>query len=315
MVKSASKNTLHMSLLVYGNIENKWKQRIILRSSEVVMMWHGDQNRRLRSCGGAREWLYEQCCFGYGDHIIQVCAQLHKSVPLETFGLEVDFPIAPKDCIRDGHCAQQDALATNLGDMVMNLFESRLRNGLRYLAGWPLRAVLFTSSDGLVVQRALKEFKEASDIFDELSVAPGSQLLHSMVDHSSFQTLPCLQLKLLLQRSGWEVTSGIVNFASQKASRLLGTQICEDGFQRQKAAARRSASHKVNDEMCMLAPIHKGLVDKVHHFSSPPTDSVVVPRRSALATNVFQPVVSMTWDKLKDIKGGIAIHFMVIAGR
>lgn len=68
VVKAAAQNTLHMTLLVYGNVENQWRQRIIGFAAAPVEDWHSAQNKLLRDAGSNEAWLYEQFASGYANH-------------------------------------------------------------------------------------------------------------------------------------------------------------------------------------------------------------------------------------------------------
>lgn len=110
VVKAAAQNTLHMTLLVYGNVENQWRQRIIGFVAAPVEDWHSAQNRLLRDAGSNEAWLYEQCASGYANHHQSVAGRVSSPVDLTRFGLEVRFDNLMHGFVEldDAQCAQQD---------------------------------------------------------------------------------------------------------------------------------------------------------------------------------------------------------------
>ena len=122
-------NNLAIAALFYSSVENKWKQAMLKHVCEPVTRWHAEQNRRLRSCGEAKDFELEQARGGGGlKHITEIFKTLSDFDALTEAGLtrDIDQKWLKKGC-HEGDVGMYHDHATTYGRLALSLAYYRIR--------------------------------------------------------------------------------------------------------------------------------------------------------------------------------------------
>lgn len=77
VLRKASKNALVIATLMLADPVNQNRQRCILSILEAVELWHGLQNRELRSTSATQAFLTKQILGEYWTPLVAACSKLH----------------------------------------------------------------------------------------------------------------------------------------------------------------------------------------------------------------------------------------------
>lgn len=86
---------------------------------------------------------------------------------------------------------------------------------------------------------------------------------------SVFHTMPALQAVECLKRSAWVATPAIKALYRQRHSRVHGTQVVEDAFQRQRRAESNTYNRLGRPEAAYQVLSDKEILSTVHGFKTP----------------------------------------------
>ena len=235
---------------------------------------------------------------------MDIVGKLHNASILDRLGFQTDHFMTADEAAGGGwlELAQRNLMAHEFGTFVVALLRNRLRRNLFLLGSWPVRACLFASDSLPVRQSALNEFKDKHKRYLRLK-ATGNHHLQRFMKASMFETTPCIQLVAMLDGSDWELTDAIIQHAGQQSKRLVTSQICEDGFNRCKAAALKGINHEISNTRVFYTLLHKQVMDVVHDYKAPDIGCHAPPRGTSLPENVWKGPVWEAWADLKKVRG------------
>eukprot|EP00959_Pyramimonas_sp_CCMP1952_P457321 9474735-Pyramimonas_sp.AAC.1 len=151
--------------------------------------------------------------------------------------------------------------------------------------GLPRRQVLLLDPE--TRDHFLRDLREDLRIFEKLQQAafPGKA---SIVDRSLFK-LPCVQqLVLCLKSEGWKVTPKVEEFVRKRATRFIGSQLAEDGFNKIKAHVDKGRNTVSCAASAMAAAVDSHVVSETHHFTEVDRTTVPLQRNLDLDPTVFK---------------------------
>lgn len=90
-MRAVTRNQLEIVVLMYGNPENKMKQRAIRTVGAPAAAWHGRQSKDCRSVDKDLEWGLEQMAGGYYGHLGEMVENLVDSDKLRFVGMRTEF--------------------------------------------------------------------------------------------------------------------------------------------------------------------------------------------------------------------------------
>ena len=128
-----------------------------------------------------------------------------------------------------------EPLAELLGNFASCLVGKRRMANLYMLLGLHTRFVRTLSPDEKHQQAEIESFKMALRLY-KLFLSNPQKLpgLEKIEARSVFKTVAYEQLVALCEESKWKSSTAIQHHSQQSNRRLVGSQLCEDGFNRQK---------------------------------------------------------------------------------
>ena len=114
----------------------------------------------------------------------------------------------------------------------------------------------------------------------------------SIYDRSPFHLPPVQQLVQIAILSSWVLTEEFKTWVVARFRRILQSQIAEDGFQREKVAARKQLNRTGREHLAYNTLIKSDLAEVVHKYKNPIPLSDTIGRNAQLDTTLFRPVSS-----------------------
>jgi hypothetical protein len=250
LIKEASKQPVVHAFLMYGDLENRARQHVIATVAQPLHEWYMHQSVELRDVVRSRKWTMEQCAGAYVRHVVETLGVVHGTGHLSKCGLDTDFSQLAVHTVDDAFCAGNDVFAGYIGMMALALAGSRLRWGCDFLQGWPRRQCLLCADAPGSPQEFVTELRRQVELLDQ-AVASDSAILKMWAARNHLRLPPAVQLIAMLKAATWVVTPDIVDFVTRASSRISASQALEDGFNRQKAKVKRSATARIGHEQCI----------------------------------------------------------------
>ena len=245
-------------------------QDMVLISVAPLMNWHSTQNKVLRSCSGASEWLIEQTSGEFLKPLCQIFANLWDESCLRDTGFIVNehsdmVPFSgsqPVDC-NHPFMVEQDARAGTMMVFHLNLIGSRIRRFFWALRGWPTQSCLMGHSNAEKRKETIERLK--ADYNNWKTCSEKSDYFRKK-GQSVFETAPVEQIVQIMKRHDWKDSPDVQAWTIEKYSSLIQTQLVEDGFQRERSKETRSATKSFNCATAWHTVIHKKVLNKIHKF-------------------------------------------------
>ncbi len=184
---------------------------------------------------------------------------------------------------------EEDTYAALSGSLALSLVGHRLSRCWWMLRGWPARLVLCLGGDDLaklVIALFRRDYDNFMELKRDIRVAGAKEI----VDRSIFNLKVVMQDVLILQSKGWKFDAEYREHLVKVNSRIISSQVCEDGFNRQKNwkkhPNRRGLVHGTYEAL-----IKTKVADEVHHYTQPPPCATAVSRESDLR-HEFYPQLS-----------------------
>lgn len=243
-------NTLLVASLFYADEDNLMRQSVLVGVAHVAQEWQGMHNQRCRSVEGACE-----ASVGWSSRtFLSSCSDSFGSLSRPELLVEMRFELVfhPRDLqglsIDHPKVAQADEYAQLAGSLVVRLVAHRIRKFLDVLRGWPRWCALFASPDAQTRAAAMDLFRrDVLTYGSSMSEQPYPEV-KAMRERSVFR-LPAVQQYVELARAeGWRCSPRVQQFAQKANSRLLQTQVSEDGFNRLRTEEVRGRTKRVRDE-------------------------------------------------------------------
>ena len=307
-------NGLHMAVVVYSNMENLLRMRIINTMTRPVSQWHSEQNRRLRTVGGASTWLMEQCSGAFFDTVLESLSLLSNHEGLEDMGFALKLDAFTRG-LPSEHPAVISAneLATFAASLLLTLGGCRLRRCLWLIAGWPIQFCLLGSEEAAVRTRAADKLK-ADHANYEWAQEHRRRSTVQILRRSCFQTASVQQLVEVMKSTGWEVTPQVKDFSLELSKVILSSQIVEDGFCRERRSEQGGMSKIMSNTRVHSVLIEKHVLDQVHHYTPVEGSAVSVPRASALPEHAYKSLQEAQSMNFKTVQGFNATPTWYTAG-
>jgi hypothetical protein len=285
-LRQVCQNTLHLSVLMLMDPENKVRQRIKVTLAGPVGEWQSKASARCRSAEDIETFMLETCSGAYVDCLRDILLPLGRASTLgyckvlttigqELLGLSLGHPAV----------GIQNQRAQLMGDLALRLVYHRAKRGLWLLRGWPVRSVLFT--DPRYSAAALASFRRDCENFRALEQR-SEILCATMVRRSVFRTTPVQQLQGVCEEARWEATEELVAWSRDRACLAVNSQIAEDSFQRHRKAEGATGTKKLRLLKTWSTLLLRQVADSVHRYKPLPVEGVARERGARLPTTLFQ---------------------------
>ena len=93
-----------------------------------------------------------------------------------------------------------------------------------------------------------------------------------MYERSIFQLVPVQQAVHILLKTDWQVTDRVKAFWTEKMSRIIASQVVEDGVQRQRRQETDRHNTRGTNESAFQALIEKQVANVVQHYDPLPVE-------------------------------------------
>lgn len=300
-LRQSCQNHMVLAAVTFGQYENGRKLRAILQLTLPLEEWHSHQNTFLRSVSASVSWSLDQVSGGFMAHLVDIARATQQEASLT----EVPF-ILPRVAqlaqpLDDMEIDAEDSLATMMCDGALSLCGFRLMRHTWQIRGWPSRLILLLRP--AIADLALQSFRKDYNNFMALSSNPhGFAGMKALTSRSVFHLTCVRQCVETAKAHEWTVSPALVEHVRMSQSRLLGSQIVEDGFNRQKNAVRM-ANRRGTVQRSMSSLMEAHVLDQVHHFTPLPASSSAMPRGDCLPDSVFRAQLQSLPKELLGVMG------------
>lgn len=233
-LRRATANNMHIAALVFADRSYQFKERLIRVVVDSWTCWHSEQNSFLRNLENTVLWEIKQLKGGMmepGRVTFQVLAD---HAQLLHCGMQVAFTCLPSADDQLHDLEWNDDQADTMGSFALALTGARITRLMSFSRGWPRRSVLILDEELAEVtlaacRRDYETFMELKDLRQGWA--------DKLVRRSPFNTRPCQQFVFAAQSEGWRPTERLKKLVKEKSTRIVVSQLIEDGFNR----GRRSA--------------------------------------------------------------------------
>lgn len=302
LLKAACENSMVLAAMTLMNKVNRSWTRIVAFACKPCLDWHSEQNRQLRSAQAGLDWLSSQIRGGFWSHMNSIGEVLADSSDLEGIGISSTFtgPLAGTKNDAKGEAILQCELASKLGDLVLSLFQCRLRRFLWLLRGWPARtAVMVKGGDSACAERATNDLRTDYNAWQEFK-AMNSGIAADMYARSIFELTTVQQTVQAMVANDWVISESTSEMFRMKCSRLVGTQLIEDGFREQRRKEQVGQHKQGRPQALMQTLIQNRVINERHSFREACCDERLLLRGAAMPQTVFHPQ-KQGWTRLKEI--------------
>ena len=223
-LRKATKNSLHLSVVVLSDYQTYSFLRLLLAAVRPVLDWYHNQSETLRSCSASQQWLMGQVLCDFGKSLVAIIGVLHDAVALEKMDLICGGG--------QGHAQdlRRRTMAGLLCRLQGKLVLQRLRRFSHVVAGWPVRSCLLAWPEAEVASAIAREVL-ADDDYDQEARQKGRGTFWSKVNKRSvFNWTATRQLVLVLREAGNTVTDDVAVWARNTYSAVIGSKGSEDGI-------------------------------------------------------------------------------------
>ena len=165
----------------------------------------------------------------------------------------------------------QDTLAHVLGHGAKCFVAARLRKFMWFLRGWPSNAIRFTSESSAQRRSGATLLKGDYEAWVALGLRKEPPCI-IMYERSIFQLVPVQQAVHILLKTDWQVTDRVKAFWAEKMSRIIASQVVEDGVQRQRRQETDRHNKRGRNESAFQVLIQKQVASVVHHYYPLPVE-------------------------------------------
>lgn len=264
-LRASCQNNMVIATMMMLDPENMLRLRAVVKATESQQQWHVDQSKTLRNVTANAAWLMNQAKGDFLQSLATAFQIMSRPGDLQWVGLQVHMS---EDTDRVAiEC--EDNAAELVPTLTLCMIAVRMRRCCWLFRGWPSRTCLLLDSEDSVVMATLLSFQQDRENFKELQRQQdngGWEAAGKIIDRSIFQLLPVQQDLAILDHCGWSMTPKAKQHFTQVHRRVLGSQVCEDGFKRQKASKKTGANHKGKVQRAFGALLKRHVLGGVHGY-------------------------------------------------
>lgn len=305
LLRAECQNAMVLAAMTFSNRSNRSLLRVISTVTKPCLDWHAEQSRELRSTQGTLSWCISQASGGFFPHLGKIAGSLSDVINLERIGIRSRY-VSTRDSVFtsiEGEPYWEKELATRMADLVIALLAPRVKRFLWLIRGWPARACLMIKdhNEEGTIKKTLKDFLEDYDNYQYIKglTTPG---IAEKKKRSIFELMSVEHLVRCLAEERYEATQKFDDMLKLRFNRLMGTQVLEDGFNRQRRKEELSKNKQGRPQMMMQKLISTSILSGVHHFAEATVDERVIQRGTKLGSDVFHPS-GKVWERLREVIG------------
>ena len=302
-LRAASCNAYAITTMMHAEGANLMRWKIVQSAWKFNRLWQGTSNKRLRHVKESMPWIQEQIRGGF----YKVMKDIFSTIGSEGVLADIGFSL-PREGARlpdDGQVNIENSMARLHAEYNCLLVGNRLYREAWMVWGWPARSVLMVHDD--IGQDIMEELQEYYGLFLTLKryVAehPNTPWKAHLQRHL-FQEVRCQQLIRIAQVCGWTVNDEVKAWLKKRWSRILQSQLAEDGFNREKRAASKQLTRTGREHLAFKTLIDSDAMSTSHHFDAPEPLEAAVPRSGKLGYDIFRS----TWENFSVDTTGLVTY-------
>lgn len=269
----ASKNQLHVGLVVLMDPSLLRRQRIAFWVCAGVRKWHGDQRKALKCAESVLHFYRDQAASqAYYEPLYHAFGVFQQTEALRSMKFVTSLADLPRDHgIDDGHPMVRSEVAAM--EQAMRLafcvVGQRVRSGLWHFDG-PGMFAFMASDDPTVQTRGLEHMAKHWAIFREAQLqVDNPHIMQQVRDHWMNDPLPARIFRLA---AGIEFDSISADMRSEAAGfyGIGNSGVIEDAFQRCRSVESRGQSNdSVQPSRVHQTVVTSTVLSKLHHYKEP----------------------------------------------
>jgi hypothetical protein len=183
-------------------------------------------------------------------------------------GFTIPPPTAKAQSYEHGEVTFDDSFALLYFKYVFGLISNRVVGELWWLIGWPPQSAMLvedteaTRKEVAWFKKSWENYQKFEERADMIIVGVKALVKRSIFNHVSVQQL--VQMFIL---TNWEITDKIRQWCSERWRTMMQTQICEDGFNREKRAVQQKQMTQTGREVLSFDTLINSDVMKIHKFT------------------------------------------------
>ena len=303
--RSACKNTLEFAALVMQDRCFWMICRGLCSLSAFVRDWHGEQNKRNRSCQESVSWMLGMASGEGADSCRETLKQLQSEAFLEELGMPTAALPAGVGSLDAGHplVVEEREVVGKLADYAWSLCKRRLRSLGWHSETYPGMFALLLSKDEGLSKYALATMKDDWDCWERLRVEKGP-FWKKLQERSPFRCIHTQQIFKLLRASAWEASEVVRDVVEKHFAAITQTKVVEDSVRLARVAeTNKGMSKKIGPATVWQELSSSELGSKTHRFTAPAWQAEVVPTglNTSSSSGLFHPVPRETWEELRKV--------------
>lgn len=268
-LRASGANAMVISTMMLSCLDNRARCRMIACLFDPVLSWFKRMNTTLRSVPASLQWLRSELTGKFVGTLYTVLRQLGSAGHLRRVGLACVAGYAKdagdSDATR-GQLVYEDELASLMATLASSIFAATLKRCAWMLLGPCAQSVLLLGHSR-VRDTTLETLKGGHKRFFQIRATirtnPGAKKLY---DRHVCAMVPVQQIMLALHQKGWVCDVELAEWLQNNHCRVLGNQVVEDGFSRQKRG-RKAGANRRGKVQHMMAYLHtKQVLSAVHAF-------------------------------------------------
>lgn len=303
-VRSSCENSLVVGVYLLSAPLARRRLAIFLEVSDPVERWFNTQSRTCRSVRENRTWTLQQVSGQCMQHIalIWVPMTLRASLKRAGFWLPHSDVTVPPESV----AALDDALAGEIGSLVLSMLRHRLIRTLPLTLGWPANAILMMESPES--EASVAEARRLMGAHEQYRAMVASQgeddKIADLCKRSMFARPIVQRIVRGLQENGGAPSPRLQEFLRGIFSRAVSTTMVEDGFNHMKNDKVFTKRRRLGaPERSMAAVACSGVLSSRHRYSELDRGVGLCQRGGQLPREVFRPDPKEASVDCRDIVG------------
>lgn len=288
-LRQACGNAFSIAALVHSEPANLMRWRIVHCAGRFTRLWQGNLNKELRCVSATRKWLTEQLKGSFVSTLRRVLHTTTSESDIKLIGYTIP---RDNDCraISEGMVLFEDSMAELQAHYMMRLTGNRLYQEALFLEGWPTKSVLLLdeASASDTMQLLKWDWETYQELKQRVEDNPGCSSKDFLSRHL-FEIVPNQQLLQICILSGWVVTDRFRHWLEQRFAKLTQSQLAEDGFNREKRAARKQLNRTGREVLAYSSLVESRVMHEAHDYAEFDADHAALPRGATLDQTLFRP--------------------------
>lgn len=285
-LRKACANSMVVGLMDMMQPEGK----LIITVAGPWEQWFGRSNQRLRDTSQSTPWLQEQLSGTFAKTMVETFKCLVEQ-PKPAF---CEFALPPAESAQTMNpeevTGREGELARTMAHLALGVNWHRIKRCTWMLLGASPRSCLMLLQDDRAQQEIQRLRRDWSNYKHLQSVATNTLGAEALLKWSPFNMWSVRQVVLVLEAHDFQLSGLVLQWLSTIHRRLLGSQVCEGGFNEQnKAANWRNRRSSLERSFATL--IERQALSTKHRFEEVPQASAPAARNMHVPVETYRGLV------------------------